>query len=144
MKKNVPVTLNSDEEAARLVGNGLVEEYEEVHPNGNFNIITKGTFDVKQYATVTVNPTIYVVTLWAGQDLTNFSYLTFVKGETKSLPTEEAYLNVYDVEEGKHFAGWSTSKNNVETKIEGDLTPTQDMNIYALILDDVEEEDNNQ
>jgi hypothetical protein len=141
IKKNVPVTLASDENANAMIAHGVAEEYEEVHPNGNFNITTKGTFDVKQYATVTVNPTIYVVTLWGGQNLTEFSYLPFVAGESKSLPTEGAYLNVYDVEEGKHFAGWSTSQNNVETKIEGELKPTQDMNIYALILDNVEEEE---
>lgn len=141
MKKNVPVTLESDEEVARLVGSGLVEEYEEVHPNGNFNITTKGTFDIKRYATVTVNPTIYVVTLWGGNNLNDFSYLTFVAGETKPLPTEEEYLNVYEIEEGKHFAGWSTAKNDVDTKIDGNLKPTKDMNIYALILEDVEEEE---
>lgn len=141
MKKNVPVTLNSDEEVARLVDSGLVEEYEEVHPNGNLDITTKGEFDVKQYATVTVNPTIYVVTLWGGNNLNDFSYLTFVAGETKPLPTAEEYSNAYTIAEGKHFAGWSTSANDVNTKIDGNLKPTKDMNIYALILDDVEGEE---
>jgi hypothetical protein len=140
MKKNVPVTLQSDEEVARLVGSGLVEEYEEVHPNGNLNITTKGQFDVKQYATVTVNPTIFVVVLWGGENLNDFSYMKFVSGETKSLPTAEEYLDQYEIPEGKSFAGWTTAKNDVETKIEGDLTPVQDMNLYALILDDAPEE----
>ena len=140
MKKNVPVTLESNDEVARLVGSGLVEEYEEVHPNGNFNITTKGQFDVKQYATVTVNPTIFVVVLWGGENLNDFSYMKFVSGETKPLPTEEEYLNQYEMPEGKSFAGWTTVKNDVETKIEGDLTPVQDMNLYALILDNAPEE----
>lgn len=141
MKKNVPVTLQSDEEVARLVGSGLVEEYEEVHPNGNLNITTKGQFDVKQYATVTVNPTIFVVVLWGGENLNDFSYMKFVSGETKPLPNEEEYLNQYEIPEGKSFDGWTTVKNDVETKIEGDLTPVQDMNLYALILDNKPEEE---
>ena len=141
IKKNVPVTLDSEEAANKLIEDNLAVEYEEVHPNGNLNITTKGQFDVKQYATVTVNPTIFVVVLWGGENLNDFSYMKFVSGETKPLPTEEEYLNQYEMPEGKSFAGWTTVKNDVETKIEGDLTPVQDMNLYALILDNKPEEE---
>lgn len=140
MSPNVPVTLQSDDEATRLINQGLAIAYEEVHPKGNFNITTKGQFDVKQYATVTVNPTIFVVVLWGGKNLNDFSYMKFVSGEAKPLPTAEDYLNQYEIPEGKSFAGWTTVKNDVETKIEGDLTPVQDMNLYALILNDAPEE----
>ena len=141
MKKNVPVTLKSEEEVARLVGSGLVEEYEEVHPNGNLTITKNGSFDVKQYATVTVNTQVFVVILWGGNNHTEFKYMKFVSGESKELPTEEQYLNAYGIEEGFHFAGWTTILNDADTKIEGALKPDRDMNLYALIQEDNEEEE---
>ena len=141
MKKNVPVTLKSEEEVARLVGSGLVEEYEEVHPNGNLTITKNGSFDVKQYATVTVNAQVFVVILWGGNNHSEFNYMKFVSGESKELPTEEQYLNAYGIEEGFHFAGWTTILNDADTKIEGALKPDRDMNLYALIQEDNEEEE---
>lgn len=144
IKKNVPVTLESDENANAMIAHGVAEEYEEVHPNGNLSITKNGLFNVKQYATVTVNTQVFVVILWGGNNHTEFKYMKFVSGESKELPTEEQYLELYDIEEGTRFAGWTTAPNDADTKIEGELKPTEDMTLYALIEPDNEEEEINE
>lgn len=133
MKKNVPVTLKSDEEVARLVDSGLVEEYEEVHPEGNLDITTNGTFDVKQYAQVTVNTEAIVVLLTGGTNYDETYHMPFVKGTTRTLPTAEQYAERWTIAEGMQLVGWTTVKGDANTKVADDITPTDNMELYALL-----------
>lgn len=133
MKKNVPVTLQSEEEAARLKDNGLVEEYEEVHPAGNLNITTNGTFDVSQYAQVTVNTAAIVVTLTGGADYNESYYMAFVKGTTQTLPNAEQYAGKWTIEEGTQLVGWTTVRGDYSTKVDDNITPNQSIELYAFV-----------
>lgn len=141
MKKNVPVTLQSEEEVARLKGNGLVEEYEEVHPVGNLNITTNGTFAVSQYAQVTVDTEAIVVTLVGGPAHNETYYMAFVKGTTQTLPNAEQYAGKWATEEGTQLVGWTTVQGDYDTKVDDDITPDQSITLYAFV-EPIQEEEN--
>lgn len=141
MSPKVPVTLKSDDEADRLIAQGLAIEYEEVHPNGNFNITTNGEFDVKQYAQVTVNTEALVVVLVGGTEHDETYYMPFVKGQTRTLPTAEQYAEKWTVEEGMQLVGWTTVKNDVSTKVDDEISPNENMYLYALLEKIPEEEE---
>lgn len=143
MKKNVPVTLESEEEVNRLVNNGLVERYEEVHPAGNLNITTNGEFDVKQYAQVTVNTEAIVVSLIGGQNYDETYYMALVKGMTGSLPNAEQYAEKWTIEEGMQLAGWTTVQGDASTKVNDEITPAENIKLYALLEQIPQEEEEN-
>jgi hypothetical protein len=77
--------IEDEELANQLIADGLVEKYEEIHPNGEIAITQNGTVDVSRYKTAKVNCGQWKVTFDGNNEQNETIAVFAVKGSSISL-----------------------------------------------------------
>lgn len=114
--------------AARLITDGLAEEYRYVIPTGEIEITANGTVDVTEKASVVVNVGTVTVTYDANGGTGSVAPATAIAGNSVVLSDGTGLT----APEGKAFAGWATESTATEADVESPLTVTEDVTLYAV------------
>lgn len=130
----------ADEIANKLIEAGLVEAYEETHPDGAVDITRNGTVDVSRYKTANVKCGQYTVTYDADNTEQETKAVSVVKGDSLELITNDNFADSFTMPENKQLKTWSTTKQNEEGAVESPYTPTENVTLYAIYKDAEEEE----
>jgi hypothetical protein len=125
----------ADEIANKLIAAGLVEAYEETHPDGEVEITRNGTVDVSRYKTANVKCGQYSVTYDADNTEKETKVVMVVKGDSLELITNDNFADNFTMPDQKKLKGWTTVKGNEEGSVESPYTPTENVNLYALYED---------
>jgi hypothetical protein len=121
--------IEDEELANQLIADGLVEKYEEIHPNGEIAITQNGTVDVSRYKTAKVNCGQWKVTFDGNNEQNETIAVFAVKGSSISLLGEENFTTP----EGMQLEGWATTKTADAPDIEeAPYTPTKDTVLFAV------------
>ncbi len=116
---------------ARLISDGLAEEYSQVVPTGTLSITANGTYNVSAYASASVNVGTLTVTYDANGGSGTATAQTVIAGNPITLDDGSGLTPP----SSKTFAGWATESTATEPDVSSPYTPTESITLYAVWAD---------
>lgn len=116
----------------QLITDGLAVEVTEIVPTGTKAITANGSYDISQYADVTVNVGTLTVTYDENGGTGSVDAQTVIAGNFISLDDGTGLTPPA----GKEFAGWATTSDATEPDVESPYTPTANVTLYAVWVDE--------
>ena len=117
--------------ATGFIGAGLAEVYTLITPKNNLAIDENGTYDVTQYAGVTVDVDILTVTYNANGGTGTVAPVSVAAGDAVELSDGTGLT----APESKEFVGWAKTSGAQSATVTSPYTPTESITLYAVYAD---------